>query len=130
MDFYTVSASIIISNILLSKLFVKIGSKVPCQKLTYIGQIADDEIYWYDMGGSFIPWRRNVNYLFSEPYSIVPILEQYTPSPLHLKRVVHYKIGPLIDFRISHITLRIFYLSNDCWLLETYNRSNRLLKLI
>jgi len=53
-----------------------LGGKIPCQKFTSIGQISDEEVYEYDMGGGFVPWRRNVKYLQSYPCSIVPMLEE------------------------------------------------------
>lgn len=50
--------------------------KEPCQKFTSIGQIADEEIYQFDMGGGFIPWRRRVRYVDSEPLAIAGLLEE------------------------------------------------------
>ncbi len=53
------------------------GNK-PCQKFTSIGQVADSEVYQFDMGGGFIPWRRNINYLDCEPIPIAGLLEDLT----------------------------------------------------
>ena len=48
----------------------------PCRKFTSIGQVADDEVYQFDMGGGFIPWRRNIKYLDGEPFPIINLLDQ------------------------------------------------------
>jgi len=50
----------------------------PCQKFTSLGQVADDEVYQFDMGGGFVPWRRNINYLDCEPTPIAGLLEELT----------------------------------------------------
>lgn len=50
--------------------------KEPCRKFTSIGQVADHEIYQFDMGGGFVPWRRNIRYLECEPLPIVNLLEE------------------------------------------------------
>lgn len=54
----------------------KFQEKEPCQKFTSIGQIADEDIYEFDMGGGFVPWRRNINYLDGEPTPIVNLLDE------------------------------------------------------
>jgi hypothetical protein len=46
-----------------------------CQMFTSIGQIPDEEIYQFDMGGGFVPWRRRVRYVDSVPLAIVNLLE-------------------------------------------------------
>lgn len=51
------------------------GGKTPCQKFTSIGQVADEDIYQYDMGDGFLPWRRKVNYLESCHCPISPMLD-------------------------------------------------------
>lgn len=48
----------------------------PCQKFTSIGQVADGDVYQFDMGGGFVPWRRNINYLESKPFPIIGLLDQ------------------------------------------------------
>src|SRR5262245_52247856 len=49
--------------------------KDPCRKFTSIGQVADGDVYQYDMGGGFVPWRRDINYLSSEPLPILDLLD-------------------------------------------------------
>lgn len=34
----------------------------PLQAFTALGQIADDEVFQFDMGGGFVPFRRRVHY--------------------------------------------------------------------
>ncbi len=52
--------------------------KTPCQKFTAIGKIADEEIYPFDMGGGFIPYRRNVKFSPCKEVSILPLVESLT----------------------------------------------------
>ncbi len=41
---------------------VMMGEGAACKKFTSIGRIADDRIYKFDMGGGFVPHRRDVVY--------------------------------------------------------------------
>ncbi len=51
--------------------------KDPYQKFTAIGQIADAQIYQFDMGRGFVPFRRNVKYLKgTKELPIHPLLNQ------------------------------------------------------
>ncbi len=49
--------------------------KEPCQKFTSIGQVSDDDVYLFDMGGGFVPWRRNISYLDCRSVPITPLLD-------------------------------------------------------
>lgn len=49
--------------------------KEPCQKFTSIGQVCDNDVYLFDMGGGFVPWRRNISYLDCQPAPIAPLRE-------------------------------------------------------
>jgi hypothetical protein len=44
------------------------------QAFTAIGVIRDLEPYCFDMGAGFQPWRRNVDWLVSQPADIRPLL--------------------------------------------------------
>ena len=48
----------------------------PLQAFTAIGVIRDSEPYYFDMGGGFRPWRRDVDWLVSQSADIRPLLEQ------------------------------------------------------
>ncbi|MCI0382494.1 MAG: EVE domain-containing protein [Chlamydiae bacterium] len=50
--------------------------KEPCQKFTSIGQVIDEEVYQFDMGGGFIPWRRNIKYLKGKAIPIINLLDK------------------------------------------------------
>ena len=50
------------------------GEETKCQRFTAIGEIADDLIYQGEMGGGFVPFRRNVNYLPCQEISILPLI--------------------------------------------------------
>lgn len=49
---------------------------LPCQEFTAIGLVSGEEVYPYDMGNGFVPYRRNINYIMSKPVSIRPLIEK------------------------------------------------------
>ncbi len=56
---------------------LSMSSTIKCQKFTSIGQIADDEVYQFDMGEGFVPFRRKVKYLQDiQEAPIEPLLDQ------------------------------------------------------
>lgn len=48
------------------------------QCFTAIGKIADENIYQSDMGGGFVPFRRNVSFLPAQDVSILPLIDELT----------------------------------------------------
>ena len=48
------------------------------QCFTAIGRIADENVYQHDMGGGFVPFRRNATFLPAQDVSILPLLAQLT----------------------------------------------------
>ncbi len=52
----------------------ELGKPVPCQKFTAIGQVSDDEVYAYDMGGGFVPFRRRVHFYACDEVTIMPLI--------------------------------------------------------
>ncbi len=48
------------------------------QCFTAICKITDENIYQHDMGGGFVPFRRNVQFLPSQDVSILPLIPQLT----------------------------------------------------
>ena len=48
------------------------------QCFTAIGKVADENIYQADMGGGFIPFRRNVTFLSAQDLSILPMINELT----------------------------------------------------
>jgi len=52
------------------------------QCFTAIGKIADDEIYQHDMGGGFVPFRRNVTFLPAQDVSILPLINDLPSSKI------------------------------------------------
>ena len=74
-----------------------------CQCFTAIGQLTDEHIYQFDMGGGFVPFRRNVSYLSCREASILPLIEELS----FIKDKVHwgapFRFGtlsiPEADFR-------------------------------
>jgi predicted RNA-binding protein len=56
----------------------QMGPSATCQRFTAIGQIADNEIFPFDMGNGFIPYRRRVDFLPCQESSILPLIDQLT----------------------------------------------------
>ena len=48
------------------------------QRFTAISKIADENIYQHDMGGGFVPFRRNAIFLRAQDVSILPLIDQLT----------------------------------------------------
>ena len=48
------------------------------QCFTAICKITDENIYQHDMGGGFVPFRRNVQFLPSKDVSILPLIAELT----------------------------------------------------
>ena len=53
----------------------QMGAREPLQAFTAIGVVRDGEPYTFDMGGGFVPWRRDVYYAASRPAPIRPLLD-------------------------------------------------------
>ena len=53
----------------------RFGAKEPCQAFTAIGVVRDGPVYQADMGGGFVPFRRDVNYVLAREAPIQPLLE-------------------------------------------------------
>ena len=50
------------------------GKPDKCQEFTAIGQVADEEIYQYQMTADFCPFRRNINFIENTCISILPLI--------------------------------------------------------
>jgi EVE domain len=55
---------------------LEFGKDFPCQEFTAIGFVCGEEIYVYNMGDGFIPFRRDIRYLKAKPVSIKPFIEK------------------------------------------------------
>lgn len=51
------------------------GGRDKCQAFTAFGRVAPGEPYLFDMGGGFIPNRRDVDWFEAYPAPIAPLLE-------------------------------------------------------
>lgn len=51
------------------------GGKDKLQSFVSIGRVRDEELYQGVMGGDFVPWRRNVDYLEAAEAPIAPLLD-------------------------------------------------------
>jgi hypothetical protein len=77
-------------------------AKLQC--FTAIGRVIDENIYQHDMGGGFVPFRRNVTFLPAQDVSILPLINDL----IFIKDKVHwgapFRFGtlqiPEPDFRL------------------------------
>ena len=53
-----------------------IGGKDRLQSFTTIGRVRDEALYQGVMGGDFVPWRRNVDYVEAREAPIAPLLNE------------------------------------------------------
>ena len=54
-----------------------LGGKDKCQSFVSIGIVGPGDAYASDMGGGFVPWRRDVAYLPAREALIAPMLDQF-----------------------------------------------------
>lgn len=54
------------------------GEAEPCQKFTAIGRVRDCDVYSFDMGGGFVPFRRNVDFVPAVDAPIRPLINALT----------------------------------------------------
>jgi hypothetical protein len=52
------------------------GTRTPLRAFTAIGHIREGEPYRGDMGGGFTPFRRDVDWLASQPAPVLPLLDK------------------------------------------------------
>ncbi len=52
-----------------------LGGKEACQAFTAIGTVRDERVYQGDMGGGFLPFRKDVDWLAAQEAPIRPLLE-------------------------------------------------------
>ncbi len=48
---------------------------VPCQSFTALGYVSGEMVYHFDMGNSFVPFRRDVRYIQAKDATIAPLLQ-------------------------------------------------------
>ena len=56
---------------------ITMGGKEKCQSFVSIGLVQAGEPYAFDMGGGFVPFRRDVAYVPAQETSILPLLDQF-----------------------------------------------------
>lgn len=57
---------------------LEFGGEEQCQAFTAIGTVVGDEVYSFDMGDGFIPYRRDVEYLACSDVPIQPLIPALT----------------------------------------------------
>lgn len=80
------------------------GHKTPCRKFTAIGIVKDKEPYQYKMSESFLPFRRNVNYLKVDDVEIEPLINSLSFIKNKKQWGYIFRFGlfsiPLDDFKL------------------------------
>lgn len=63
----------------------RMGSGVPLQAFTAAGRVRQGQPYAFDMGGGFVPYRRDIDWLETAPAPIRPLLEHldFTRGKVH-----------------------------------------------
>ncbi|MEO8020935.1 EVE domain-containing protein [Polaromonas sp.] len=56
---------------------ITFGAKDNFQRFVSIGVVQEGVPYAFDMGGGFVPYRRDVAYLTAQEVSILPLLDQF-----------------------------------------------------
>jgi hypothetical protein len=56
---------------------VSMGGKDRLQRFVSIGMVQPGEPYAFDMGGGFVPYRRDVAYVPAQEVSILPLVPQF-----------------------------------------------------
>lgn len=59
---------------------ITFGSRTPYRAFTAIGIVADGAPYPFDMGGGFVPWRRDVRWAAAMDAPIAPLLQRLSFS--------------------------------------------------
>lgn len=85
----------------------------PCQMFTAIGEISDSNVYSFDMGGGFVPFRRNVKYFPAKHVPIRPLVD-ILPFITNKKNFgAHFRYGFLEVDPVSFRIIAEQMLSND-----------------
>lgn len=74
-----------------------IQETTPYQKFTAIGKVIDDDVFQFDMGNDFIPFRRNIDFISCTETSIDPLI-------LHLTFIKNKKRWGY-PFRFGHLEI-------------------------
>ena len=56
---------------------LSLGGKDKLQSFVSIGIVGPGDAYEFDMGGGFVPWRRDVAYVLASEAPIEPLLDQF-----------------------------------------------------
>lgn len=56
---------------------ITMGGKDKCQRFVSLGLVQAGAPYAFDMGGGFVPFRRDVAYVPAQAASILPLLDQF-----------------------------------------------------
>ena len=83
---------------------VTLGGKDKCQSFVSIGLVQAGEPYAFDMGGGFVPFRRDVAYVPAREVSILPLLDHFEFVEDRARWGYKFKFGL---FKISDADMRL-----------------------
>ncbi len=75
------------------------------QAFTAIGRLTDERIYQHDMGGGFVPFRRNVEFQPCQEAPILPLIENlsYIADKTHWGAPFRFGVVEIPDADFRHI---------------------------
>jgi hypothetical protein len=80
------------------------GGSDRLQSFVSIGQVMAGEPYAFDMGGGFVPWRRDVRYASAQEAPIQPLLDDFEFVEDRARWGARFRFGL---FRISDADMRL-----------------------
>ncbi|MEK8130718.1 EVE domain-containing protein [Paenibacillus filicis] len=85
----------------------------PIQAFTAIGEVADDQVYAYQMSPSFVPFRRNISYMSCRQVKIRDVLEQLTFTRMNRNWGYSFRYGHFEINRDDFMTIASAMLGNE-----------------
>ncbi|MFF2017825.1 EVE domain-containing protein [Paenibacillus sp. NPDC058177] len=91
----------------------QIKKGAPLQAFTAIGEVADDQVYEYQMSPSFVPLRRNISYISCREVKIRDLLEQLTFTRMNRNWGYSFRYGHFEISREDFLRIAGTMLSNE-----------------
>ena len=71
---------------------LSLETRAPCQHFTAVGRVKNGEVYQFDMGSGFMPYRLDIDFSSCRDVAILPLLDQ-------LSFTKDKKIGQTVSLR-------------------------------
>jgi hypothetical protein len=89
----------------------KFGEKIPCRKFTAIGCVKPKDPYQFYMSSTFIPWRRDIDFMIAKEAPIEPLIDNLTFIQNKQRWGFPFRRGcfsiSLIDFQLIAASMEI-----------------------